>query len=309
MPAKVSRRDLLAELHRLAEELGRTPTRNAMNEHGEYSRSPYDTEFGSWNEALAAAGFEVNKPVKLDREDLLAELERLADEIGESPTMADMRDRGRYSDRAYKREFGTWNDALRAAGLDVNKRHDVKETLTCEWCGEEYQVKPALEDDSRFCSQACLNAWKSEYYDIETHPHPNAGKRVSKECEWCGAEFEVRLSKKNSARFCSLSCLGKHNGDVRSGENSPRWRGGYEPYYGPNWRKQRRKAKERDDYECQRCGATEDLAVHHKTAFREFVTDDGADYEAAHKLDNLVTVCRPCHAKIENGAGNGFGGN
>lgn len=309
MPAKVSRQDLLDELHRLAEELGRTPTRNAMNEHGAYSRTPYDTEFGSWNAALAVAGFDVNKPVKLDREDLLAELQRVADEIDTSPTMDEMRETGRYSDRAYKREFGTWNDALRAAGLDVNKRHDVKETLTCEWCGKQYEVKPAVVDQSRFCSNNCKNEWKTEYYVGGKNPNPNSGKRVTKQCEWCEEEFQVRLSKEDSARFCSLSCLGKHNGDVRSGEDSPRWRGGYEPYYGPNWRKQRRKAKERDNYECQRCGSTEDLAVHHKTAFREFVTDSGADYESAHELANLVTLCRPCHAKIENGAANGFGGN
>lgn len=81
------------------------------------------------------------------------------------------------------------------------------------------------------------------------------------------------------------------------GEKNPRWRGGYEPYYGPNWYFQRDKRLKRDKY-CQRCGTNEDLVVHHIVPFREFGREG---YKEANKLSNLITLCRSCHRSVENG--------
>jgi 5-methylcytosine-specific restriction endonuclease McrA len=57
------------------------------------------------------------------------------------------------------------------------------------------------------------------------------------------------------------------------GDKNPAWNGGYEPYYGPNWKEQRRKALKRDRNTCQECGATEtdkEHDVHHIIPFRKF---------------------------------------
>ncbi|MES3161476.1 MAG: helix-turn-helix domain-containing protein [Halorubrum sp.] len=87
------------------------------------------------------------------------------------------------------------------------------------------------------------------------------------------------------------------------GEPHHRWKGGVDEYYGDNWAKQRRKALQRDDYECQRCGITQSehrnrtdigLDVHHKTPIRTFQSTDDAN-----TLENLVTLCRSCHDTIE----------
>jgi len=83
------------------------------------------------------------------------------------------------------------------------------------------------------------------------------------------------------------------------GNDNPAWKGGYDPYYGPNWKEQRRKALDRDNGTCQGCGRTaSDLGqrpdVHHITPFREF-----DDYEEANKLSNLVCLCRSCHGEWE----------
>ena len=50
--------DLITEFQRVVDELGKTPTREEMDEHSEYSISTYRRRFGSWNEAVAEAGFE-----------------------------------------------------------------------------------------------------------------------------------------------------------------------------------------------------------------------------------------------------------
>jgi len=305
MPAKIDREDLIDELHRLADQLGKVPTREEMNEHGQYSRTPYDTEFGGWNKALRAVGMNINKPVKLEREELLAELQQVANKIAKPPTMREFNDQSQYTERAVKREFGTWNNALREAGLEVNKPHDVEwPTLECGQCGEEYQVKPAREGLSRYCSNKCKNESKHDWVG-GNNPHPNAGKRVTLTCEWCGDEYEAHIYESEQSRFCSVDCLGAYNGHSNQGENSPRWRGGYEDYYGPNWNEQRKQALKRDDHSCARCDKEQKLVVHHIEPYREFNKDND---DKAHKLSNLITLCRPCHAMVENSVTNGFGG-
>lgn len=88
-----------------------------------------------------------------------------------------------------------------------------------------------------------------------------------------------------------------------SGENNPRWKGGYEPYYGTSWSNAREKARERDNYTCQVCGLTEnelgqEVDVHHIIPFFEFGVEN---HKEANSLDNLVCLCRICHVNIEFG--------
>lgn len=88
----------------------------------------------------------------------------------------------------------------------------------------------------------------------------------------------------------------KPNDERLVGENNPNWKGGYEPYYGPNWRQQRRFARERDNFICQLCGSEENGRkhdVHHIIPFRELT-----DYEVANELENLLTLCSSCHRKV-----------
>jgi DEAD/DEAH box helicase domain-containing protein len=67
--------------------------------------------------------------------------------------------------------------------------------------------------------------------------------------------------------------------------------------YGPNWAAQRKRARARDGYRCQICGAPEQGRahdVHHKVPFRTF-----ASYRQANQLPNLITLCGPCHRRAE----------
>lgn len=79
-----------------------------------------------------------------------------------------------------------------------------------------------------------------------------------------------------------------------------------EGYYGPDWDDVRADAICRDGERCCRCGMSrgshreqfgQDLHVHHIEPIRE-----AGSYTEANRLDNLVTVCRSCHADIEGEA-------
>ncbi len=68
--------------------------------------------------------------------------------------------------------------------------------------------------------------------------------------------------------------------------------------YGPNWQKQRERARIRDDFRCQVCGREEEDRqhhVHHKTPFRQYES-----YLSANQLENLVTLCPSCHRRVES---------
>ncbi len=75
--------------------------------------------------------------------------------------------------------------------------------------------------------------------------------------------------------------------------------------YGPNWAVQRERARARDGYRCTQCGAPERPGrqhdVHHIRPFRLFGYVPGVNtaYLEANRLENLRTLCRNCHQRLE----------
>ena len=67
--------------------------------------------------------------------------------------------------------------------------------------------------------------------------------------------------------------------------------------YGNDWIRIRDSVRARDKYQCQVCGVLETVRqhdVHHKIPFRIF-----ASIEEANRLENLTTLCKTCHQKVE----------
>lgn len=124
--SKTSPDALLAELNRLAD--NGPPTMSMMKEDGAHSPSTYQSHFGSWNDALRAAGFEPpTSGTKITTEELLTELERLNTELGHTPSEADMDAHGAYSSRTYRNTFNSWNDALETEGLSVTTTEPISD--------------------------------------------------------------------------------------------------------------------------------------------------------------------------------------
>jgi hypothetical protein len=137
----VDKAKLKDEIRRLNQEYGRPPTANEMESDGKYSVGAFGRSFGSWNEALSATGFEPHNRNDIPDEELLAELNRLGDELDRTPTVIDMEAKGEFGHSTYENSFGSWNDAIRRANLDVNVRSDIPNS---ELIDELHSVKKQL---------------------------------------------------------------------------------------------------------------------------------------------------------------------
>lgn len=114
-----AREDLIDQLIALGDDLGKTPT--AREAHG----SDYEAlaihhlqdAFGTFNEALAAAGFEPNETKKgpVTDDQLLDAIIDLRDDLGHWPKAQEMTDEGAHSTSTYHSHFGSYSNAVRKA--------------------------------------------------------------------------------------------------------------------------------------------------------------------------------------------------
>jgi len=113
--------EILEELRRSAERLGRSPTMKEFAADPAARVHPQTAveHFGTWNAAKRAAGLLPRRFAT--REELVGQLRRLGDELGRVPTAQDIRARrgSMPSASLYWHTFGSLTTALREAGFDV----------------------------------------------------------------------------------------------------------------------------------------------------------------------------------------------
>lgn len=99
--------EIVRELHK---RLGRVPKTTELPEECDYSPNDFYKEFGSWDEALEAAG--------IDKEqELLDDIKRVAEKLGRTPEPTDMAEHGTYPATYYSTYFDSWSSALERSGL------------------------------------------------------------------------------------------------------------------------------------------------------------------------------------------------
>ncbi|MFA9427347.1 homing endonuclease associated repeat-containing protein [Natronorubrum sp. A-ect3] len=319
-----TKEELLTELHRLAEELDRTPTTEQMTRLSKYGVGSYQRHFGSWNDALIEAGLAPNVRIDIPREELLEELEGAANRLGRSPTREEIPEMSKFSAEPYKREFGSWNEALRASELPVVKREKIAD-------------EELLDDLQRVAGELGGTPSRAQMERHGTYFPSIYPKRFG---TWNAAVEEAGLEPTPQVEYTRekllanlediIDCLGhvptqeelNEHGDISEGpyhSTFGSWSdaiqvAGFEPrfprdgeydytYYGANWQRQREKRISVDGYQCRRCGMgrgehykeyDRDLSVHHIRKFNKF-----SIYKTANVLANLITVCEKCHRIIE----------
>lgn len=303
----ISAEELIAEIKRLATEFDRPPTLPEWKEMAKYSNSPVERVFGRWGSALNAAGFQPHNPSTLDRDQLLAELRALADELEHTPTQADMNERGPFSEKPYRQKFGSWNAALQAAGLETNIDHDVSKSELVEaiqsvagGMGEA----PTLQDFNRRSEFSptpiyrAFDSWNDALREAGFEPNFERCGPVLCECTNCGSIVEKKRAnaRRYYNHFCSQNCHHEWLAEsgAPSGPDHPLWMGGRNLYYPvlknlPERRWDDISNELRED-ECQKCGRAEDPTVHYIIP----VLAGGMN-----ESWNAMTLCRSCHTTVE----------
>lgn len=187
-------------------------------------------------------------------------------------------------------------------GMQNSLRRSKKVKVKCAHCQKERRVFPSrIDGRTFFCNHKCKAAYRTETGTVEL------------QCEICGKPYVTLQSlayaddPARQSKYCSRECMGEATSLRMRGDNNPNWVGGREPttWRGEDWGKQRRKAKRRDNYTCQRCQHrfsphSRRLHVHHIVPFRLFVDD----FVKANTLDNLICLCHACHSIVESATRN-----
>lgn len=141
---------------------------------------------------------------------------------------------------------------------------------------------------------------------------PPVKPKVKKTCFICGKEYFVIKSRELKTKCCSKKCLYKYHdpkkfitkahykkiGLKQRGKRHWNWQGGLTPLATErtnkaSWRKLRVEVYKRDGYKCRVCGVSgKRLNAHHIIPWSKVRED---------KIENLLTVCCVCHAKLERG--------
>jgi 5-methylcytosine-specific restriction endonuclease McrA len=166
----------------------------------------------------------------------------------------------------------------------IGRRKRQKETMIsriCETCGTAFDVTPS-NAGARWCSKKCWNIRAA----------------INTICRQCQTDF--RAYKCNDTAFCSKRCYSAWQSTNQRGEAHPSWKGGSSRHYrrGADWKTQAALARERDKYQCVRCGIHQDtltggrkrLDVHHIIPWSISKTN---------VLSNLMSLCRKCHIAVE----------
>lgn len=178
----------------------------------------------------------------------------------------------------------TWTEEMRLSASSSHKGKNnilwspIGKGLICKYCGQTYDVQPAIAGISKYCSRECKDKARSLYYKGKNNPF---------------------YGKKHSAKTRKNMSL--HHADF-SGSKNPNWRGGKkaEQYRGRYWWFVRLIRLSVDNYRCLSCGTHKDtpnLRAHEVIPFKEHKGS------LIKNLNNLITLCQSCHCTIEQRRG------
>lgn len=198
--------------------------------------------------------------------ELLDDLRRVAASIGKSTVgQKEYRRIGRYDDSTTSRRFGSWNEALRAAGLDISNVVDLGdeelfENILMLW--QHYGRQPRRRElalpPSRISQSPYLRRFRS----------------------WTGAlESFVAYANANES------------GAAPEGDVSPTREGGRRTSRDPSLRL-RFKVLQRDRFACRSCGASPATNVGTELHV-DHITPWSKDGETV--VENLQTLCSRCN--------------
>ena len=274
----------------LIEEFGepdqKAPTAKTFYKKASVSKNFIHKWFNGYEELVEESYLRNNK---ITEEDVFKDIQRVNSKVEGTLIQKDYREYGKYSFGSVLYVVGSWNEALRKAGIEViNYRNISKEKL-------KQEIQRLSEVLDRCPTSRDME--KEGKFAVNTYLR-NFGS-------WNDALVESGFTE-NANHFKSgeeniMYDVGKkHPLYGKRGEKHPAWGGGTTKSYVGNWYEQRNKAIERAGGVCEHpdCEKEEteygyDLHCHH------IIPNKLTENERIHKLDNLMMVCDEHHREVE----------
>lgn len=119
----VSNEDFLSDLKLVASELKLDSLSvEEYDKNGKYHPSTLQRRFGSWTKALKLAGLQIRKNPKIEANELINDLKRVAGILNKkSVTQNEYKSLGKYDSAPLVRTFGSWFKALEKTGLEKTR--------------------------------------------------------------------------------------------------------------------------------------------------------------------------------------------
>jgi len=164
--------------------------------------------------------------------------------------------------------------------------------VVCETCGKKFKKKQSIIKKTKhnYCSGKCdPNRFKKNQKPW------NYGKGASliiRICPGCKKQFKIRQPKNKEkipkVIFCGARCAKIQSDNKLIYKYKTYYR--FEPYYGPNWKKQKESCRIRDKNVCRICNKKNNIDIDHIIKFEDF-----DNYIDANNLNNLWCLCDKCH--------------
>lgn len=114
----IPEKDLVEDLRRVSEKLGTERiTKASYDQHGHFGATTMLRRFGSWNDALNAAGVSLSNRINIPKEELFENLANIWQMLGRQPVGKDVSKStkvSKFSLGTYEKRFGSWNKTLLA---------------------------------------------------------------------------------------------------------------------------------------------------------------------------------------------------
>jgi hypothetical protein len=166
MPRRIPDKELLNDLESVADDIG-TPTRAEYRERGEYSCSTLERRYDGWHNALKAAGLEATSQYQISKDELIDDLTAVSSG-GKAPSTKEYNQQGEYTASTIARRLGSgsWNEAVKTAGLEINEvhKHPDKEVLHALRERAKGNIAPSqseIADNAKHCPKTYATRYGS----------------------------------------------------------------------------------------------------------------------------------------------------
>jgi len=169
-------------------------------------------------------------------------------------------------------------------------------------CGNEICSVTAI-----YGSGLCRSCARKKEYKEGSHPflklvgkHPHnykgiKGNFICIDCKLPISDYRKRCKSCENRRRIELGIICQKG--VNAGDKNPNWQGGISRLpYSPDWAEQLRDSiRNRDHYECQNCGMTEE---EHIIVVGQVLTVHHIDYNKKNCVENnLISLCNQCNSR------------